>query len=149
MKSSKEHDRAANISLNSEGILDMATQPDVMQEIADLASFMHCCCDSSPIESNALPLLHTPIRPSQSSPPCCFSLLNQSLFVVSESTWLTVKHMMTQPGGNEHSLLLSACLTQMDCWNEDYILWVKSERGQTDVIFVGLNLIHILSLLVP
>ena len=58
-------------------------------------------------EHNKLPLLQCTVTPSP--PPCC------CVFVVSEPTWLTVKHMMTQPGGNEHSLFLFACQTQMDC----------------------------------
>lgn len=111
---------------------ELAAQPDVKPEIANPASFTHCCCDSSPIKTMRF---HFSVRPSPSHNPLLpplFPLLNQSRFVVSESTWLTVKHMMTQPGGNEHCLLLSACLTQMDCWDEDYTLWVKHTRKRAN-----------------
>lgn len=72
----------------------------------------------------------------------CISLLNWRLFLVSESTRLTVRHMMTQPGGNEHSFPLSACHTQMDCWDEDDILWVKQTKKEGKLISTGPNLNH-------
>lgn len=70
--------------------------------------------------------LHHSLTPLSSS---WFSLLIRSLFVVAESTWLTVKHMMTQPGGSERSLPRRLSRT-----DKDYILWWL--RPEPDVISI-------------
>ena len=76
---------------------------DVMLEIANLDSFIHCCYDSSPMKtmcfhfSTSPALSHIPLSIHPGTPPQpptlppYFSLLNQSLSAASESARLTAE----------------------------------------------------------
>lgn len=127
-------------------IIELSTllrvRAEVLLEIADPPSFIHSCCDSSPMNASHLciskPLLFariflsSQVRYPHRLPLSCFSLLNWILFAASESTWLTGKHMMAPAGGNEHAGFLSVRQMQTNYRNEHNLFAGKLERNHAD-----------------
>lgn len=98
---------------------ELAAQPDVMLEIANPASFIHCCCDISPMKtmrfhfSTPPPLSHLII----SSPLSCFSLSWTEAYLWCESQHGWQRSIWWHEPMNTLSLSLSVryrCVVEMN-----------------------------------